>query len=99
DGHDVVGDLHETAGNMEALHRITGRHAQFAVAEQDHERCVTAQDTDLAVPCGSHDHLGVALVHGALRTDDGDGQLVRHDQTPAPIVFAFSITSSMPPTM
>src|SRR5690606_5915998 len=98
-GHHVVGNLHEAAGHVEALDVAARLDAQLAVAEQDDGGGVTAQYADLAVPCGGHDHVGVPLVHGPLGADDRDGQLARHDQTPAPMVLAFSITSSMPPTM
>jgi hypothetical protein len=79
--------------------RSTGaalRDAHLAGAEQHEHGRVAAQHADLAVPRGRDDHVGLALVDGALGADDRDGQSLGRHQA---MSFAAAITSSMPPFM
>src|SRR5690606_36583705 len=106
--HHVVSDVHEAALHLKAMHVPAASYPHNTGSEDRHEWRVAPEDADLSIPRGHHHALRVAIENRRLGRDDDNVEGARlgsgrglgcGHQLPCSSLRAFSIVSSIPPTM
>ena len=70
DRHNVVGDLDETAVDIEPFRVATGTNAEFAVAQATDQRGATRGNAGFAIEERKGNEIGLCIECGRLRSDD-----------------------------